>query len=234
MFGPVKNIVFDFDGTLVDTMSRVVAGLSGAIQHVSGKNVSRDELVATFGPAPKAVLEQWVPEDKVDQALEFWLEFEENSQSLHMKPFDGVDEMLRFLKAENYSLAIFTGRDRNSTLKILRAHSWLGEFFEEADLICGDDGFDPKPSGEGLNHLISQRSWSPAETLMVGDHPHDMRAGRDALTKTAAALWDLGMAGGKTQRARFRQVWEKWGDDICDLRLPAPASLVAWLKIPNE
>ncbi len=62
-----------------------------------------------------------------------------------------------------------------------------------------------------------------------------MMSGRGAKCLTAAALWDLAHIPGKTARGRFKAAWEKWADDLCDVRLSAPQSLVAWLNLaPGE
>jgi pyrophosphatase PpaX len=232
MFGPVKNVVFDFDGTLVDTMSSVIEGLGAAIKNTTGSDVARDELVATFGPAPHAVLEQWMPKEKVAQALDHWIEFEQRQGPESMRPFEGAEELLDFLKARGFGMAVFTGRDRLGTLRIMEAHGWHRKYFSEKQMACGDDGHDPKPSPAGLLKILEDNEFQPAQTLMVGDHPHDMASGRGAQCLTGAALWDLAHIPGKTERGRFKAAWEKWDDTLCDVRLSSPASLVAWLKLP--
>jgi len=232
MFGPIKNVVFDFDGTLVDTMSSVTAGLGAAVKHVTGREVTRDELVATFGPAPQGVLEQWMPKEKVHEALKFWMEFETTQGPDTMKIFDGAEKMLRFLKAEGYGIAIFTGRDREGVIRILKAHKWFDDLFTDKLLACGDDEHAPKPSPEGLVNLMTANGFEPSKTLMVGDHPHDMMAGKAAGCLTAGALWDLDQMPGKTRRGRFKAAWEKWEEKLCDLRLSSPESLIAWIKLP--
>lgn len=233
MFGPIRNVVFDFDGTLVNTMSRVTEGLASAIEHVTGKRIPEAELIATFGPSPQAVIAKWVAEDQVMPALNHWLSFEGQSGPEAMKAFDGVDELLTYLSDQKFGMAVFTGRDRESTLKVLKARGWNSKHFNEDNIVCGDDGHEPKPSPEGLQIILDKFSWKPEETLMVGDHPHDMDAGRGASCRTAAAMWDMSMIAGNTQRSRFKQAWEKWAQDACDLRLQAPSSLTAWLKMPK-
>jgi|GEM_PF-1512343 len=232
MYGPIKNVVFDLDGTLVDTMSSVIAGLGAAVKHATGREIGREELVASFGPAPQAVLEKWMSANKVPVALEFWLAFETTQGPDTMKPFAGAGEMLRVLKDVGCGMGVFTGRDRAGTLRILREHGWLNTYFTESQLACGDDGHASKPSPEGLSNLMEAHGFEPHETLMVGDHPHDMMSGKAAGCLTGAALWDLAQIPAKTERARFKAAWEKWEEKLCDVRLSSPESLVAWLRLP--
>lgn len=233
MFGPIRQVVFDFDGTLVDTMSRVTEGLGAAIEHVTRKKIPESELVASFGPSPQAVLAKWVSPERVDEALNFWLDFEKNSPPDSMKPFPEVETLLSFLKNQKIKTALFTGRDRESTLKILKANSWYQKYYDENNIVCGDDGHAPKPSAEGLIKILNAHNWNAKETLMVGDHPHDMISGASANCKTGAALWDMSAMEGKTKRARFKNAWDRWNEVSCDLRLQSPLSLVTWLKMPQ-
>ena len=229
MFGPICSVVFDFDGTLVDTMPSVIRGLSEAIELATGEPVETEALVKTFGPAPEAVLRQWMPEAKVAGALRHWLEFEARVGPDQMRPFAGVEEMLTTLKARGIALGIFTGRDRSGTLRILRTCGWFEKYFTETNIVCGDDGFSPKPKPDPLLHLMKVLNLDPVTTLMVGDHPYDILAGKAAGTKAAAALWDM-PRNLRSQRARFRETWKKWDALPCDLRLESPASLTEWFK----
>jgi pyrophosphatase PpaX len=228
MFGPIKNIVFDFDGTLVDTMSSVIEGLTEAVRVGSGKVVSKKELVSTFGGSPLSVLGHWMPAEKVNEALQVWIQYENNVGPADMCPFDGVSEMLEKLQGAKIQLGIYTGRDRAGTLKICKAHGWLGKYFAEDKMVCGDDGFPAKPSGKALEYLTRKWEWKPSETLMVGDHPYDMLAGREAGLKVAAALWDISDSG-STRRSKFKEAWKKWDKIDIDLRLDGPLSLTQWL-----
>lgn len=228
MFGPIDAVIFDFDGTLVDSMSSVVKGLQEAVALGTGKTVPVEDLVKTFGAAPFAILQKWVPEDRVADAYQHWVNFEASLGPADMRVFDGVPEMLELVVSRGMPIGVFTGRDRAGAIRIMRHHGWFGKYFTEKNIMCGDDGFAPKPHPDALAELVRRLSLDPKRTLMVGDHPYDAMAGRAVGTKTAAALWDL-PHGGKTQRARFREAWKKWDGVPCDLRLESPLSLREWI-----
>ena len=229
MFGPIRNVVFDFDGTLVDTMPSVVKGLHQAILVATGKDIPTDELVKTFGPAPQDVLARWMDAEKIPVAVKAWLDFEAQTSASDMLPFEGVAAMLEGLKSENIRIGIFTGRDRAGTLRIARSHGWLGQYFTEAEVVCGDDGMKCKPDPECLLHLMAKMKLDPAGTVMVGDHPFDAMAGRAAGVKAAAALWDL-PPGPESQKIKFKNLWTKWDALDCDVRLVSPLSLLEWVN----
>ncbi len=232
MFGPIKNVIFDFDGTLVDTMTSVIEGLSQAVRFGrGGASITREELVGSFGGTPLGIVQRWVPEDKVNEAFKVWLDFENSLQPQDMAPFPGIEGLLKGLLEENIATAIYTGRDRKGTLKIAEAHGWMGKFLNEQEMVCGDDGFSPKPCPDPILHLLKKFNWNPKETLMVGDHPFDMKAGRDAGVRTGAVLWDKPFGTKGTQRSIFKQVWEKWdGNTDVDVRLEKPEALLNWIR----
>lgn len=223
MFGPIKNIVFDFDGTLVDSMGSVVEGLTEAIRHVTGSVVKREELSKTFGPPPLEVLRRWVPEAQLLEAHAHWLEFEKHAE---ISTFPGIEDLLRVLREKKIGLAVFTGRDRRGTLQIMRQRSWE---FLETNLVCGDDGFPPKPAPDALESIMKKNNWLPSESLMVGDHPYDMEAGRRAGMKTGVALWDL-PSGPFTRRRKFQMAWDAVAEVPHDVKLVEPGSLIRWIQ----
>lgn len=229
MFGPIKNVVFDFDGTLVDSMASVIDGLGSALEATLGRRISEQELLASFGPAPQDVIRKWVPEAQVAETFAKWIAFEAKQTPADFIPFEGVEELLEGLKKLGIGIGIFTGRDRLGTLRIAKHQQWVGKFFDEAGMICGDDGFAAKPKPDALIELLGRMKWDPATVLMVGDHAYDMMAGQAAGTKTAAALWDL-PKGKATEKGRFREGWKKWDSVPCDLRLASPKSLLAWFN----
>lgn len=232
MFGPIHHVVFDLDGTLVSTMSAVIQGLSEAVALGRGETISTEELVMSFGPAPLDVLRKWMPEERVAVAYDHWLRYEKTTSLETLPPFEGVPELLKTLQEQKISLGIFTGRDREGTLRILRHLGWLDVYFAEKALACGDDGRAPKPHPDSLRYLIQTLNFDPAYTLMVGDHPYDVQAGRAAGTKTAAALWDRTLLGGKqySERSQFQKAWKRWDGVPCDLRLESPESLTRWFQ----
>jgi pyrophosphatase PpaX len=231
MFGPILTYIFDFDGTLVNSMASVVKGLQNAIEVGSGRVVSERDLIATFGVAPLAILQKWVADpDRVEMAWQAWLEFERTSGAAAFEPFEGVTDLLAEIHSRGLKMGVFTGRDRASTLRILRHHGWLNRYFTETSIICGDDGFPTKPKPEALQELMRRLGANPTTTLMTGDHEYDMQAGRAAGTKVAAALWDLPQ-GRASRRASYKEAWSKWDAVSLDLRLESPRSLVEWLRL---
>jgi pyrophosphatase PpaX len=100
--------------------------------------------------------------------------------------YPGAVEAVRAIKARGSRLGIVTSKNRHGLAKGLTLCGFEGLFDV---LITSDDLEASKPSPEPVYAALAQLGEAPADTLFVGDSPHDIAAGRDAGTTTAACLW---------------------------------------------
>jgi HAD superfamily hydrolase (TIGR01549 family) len=237
MFGPPKGIFFDLDGTLVRSLPHVIQTMQTIIRELVGRNVSQEELVAAFGPPPQNVLNVFVPEHQQHKAWELWDQALVTLKREQCEPFDGIDELLQTLKSQGLPMGIVTGRDRGSAKQILKAVGWWGHYFEESNLIAGDDEWGAKPDPRGLSELCKRFGLTPKNVVYVGDHSVDAQAALGAGVLFAAALWDLDPKA-KTHRTAYKKLWTHW-DEVdaqfqVTLRLPKPSSLIQWLVLSHS
>jgi phosphoglycolate phosphatase len=95
--------------------------------------------------------------------------------NLHLiRPFSGAIDALHRLRDGGVQLAIWTGRDRSTTVELLAAHALNGLF---GAVVCGDDLPTHKPDPAGLYEIVRQLGVVPAETLFVGDADVDVLGG---------------------------------------------------------
>jgi len=176
-------IVFDWDGTLIDSASAIVECIQLAARDLSLPVPDRDTASHVIGLGLHDSLRHAVPSLPSGQYGEFvaryrthFLEREET-----MGLFPGVRELLDALRARGHWLAVATGKSRRGLDRALEA-SGLGALFSATR--CGDET-QPKPHPAMLLELMQQLTVDPGQALMIGDTSHDLAmaaaAGVDAL-----------------------------------------------------
>jgi len=177
-------VVFDMDGTLVDTFNLIADAYDFAIG-APERQSARRRILTTQGRTLEEALAEGVPTSEVPQAVErFHSHFEKNS--VNMEVYPGVRDLLGHLRVRGVELAIFTGQTRRAT-DITLERTGLRDFFSR--IVTTNDVAEPKPSPEGLKLAMEGIGAVPERTIYVGDDPDDVSASRSAGVRTAAALW---------------------------------------------
>ncbi len=182
-------IVFDWDGTLIDSASAIVDCIQLAARDLELPVPDRDTASHVIGLGLNDSLRLAVPSLPVARYAEFLARyrghFVEREDSIGA--FPGVPELLAALNARGHRLALATGKSRRGLERALGV-SGLGSQF--AATRCGDET-RPKPDPAMLVELMQALATGPRDALMVGDTSHDLEmarnAGVDALAVTYGA-----------------------------------------------
>ena len=169
---PPRTVVFDLDGTLVDSLPLVLAAIRHAIEPFGG-SASMD-IFAHLGGPPQSFLPKLVSDPShVPEAVRRMYLFHHGNAHL-IRPYEGVRSLLKRLNELGVRVAIWTGRDRESTDSLLRTHDF-GELM--AAVVCGDDLSSHKPDPAGLREIMTRLGSAATETLFVGDADVDVLGG---------------------------------------------------------
>ncbi len=170
---PTSAVVFDLDGTLVDSMPLVLQSIAYAIEPY-GPARTATEIFTRLGGPPERFMPAFLrdPRDTAS-AVKRMMEFHHENHHL-IRPFEGAGEMLKRLRGRGITAGIWTGRDRNSTEWLL-AHHGLTSFFD--DMVCGDDLPSHKPDSAGLREIMRRLNLTAPATLYVGDADVDVIGG---------------------------------------------------------
>jgi HAD superfamily hydrolase (TIGR01509 family) len=181
-----QAIVFDLDGTLVDSLSVTFEAFNRGIEAFGGRRHSGHEIMRYFGPSESVILGKILGADKGAAAGAICHAY--MRENVHRAPLhEGIGEMLEELKRRGLPVAIVTGRGWESTEGILKHHGLLDRF---VTVIASDHVVEPKPAPHGIL-LAAERLRVPAsEIIYVGDSHFDMKAAHRAGASSAAALWD--------------------------------------------
>jgi phosphoglycolate phosphatase len=227
MFGPIKGVIFDLEGTLINTYKTVLMGVEKTLEAV-GESLEESEILS-LNQSPMMLIRQVVPEEKWEAAFLFWQKFESNIEK-NILVYPGVDEMLEYLNKKNIFIALYTSRDRLSTSSILEEKKWIPKYFSHDRLRCGDDLTGRKPSPLPIEDLCKIYNLNKKEILMIGDNKIDAEAAKAAGILFGSALWDLPGSEKQTFRSRYSQSWNKWTGVDVQLRLPSPLSLKEYFE----
>ncbi|WP_077622694.1 HAD family hydrolase [Sediminibacillus massiliensis] len=182
----MKAIVFDFDGTIANTLPINFHGFHEVFKKYDGKDLSDEEIKEMFGPPEHELIEKNLESDQLDQAVAlYYKEYEENHDKLVQKN-EEINRMLSELKERGIKLGIVTGKSRKSFEMSLDKLD-LKQYFDV--LITGDDVTEDKPDPEGVEKALSKLGVRPEDAMYIGDSDADVEAGARAHTKTAAVKW---------------------------------------------
>ncbi|HXH04009.1 MAG TPA: HAD-IA family hydrolase [Candidatus Competibacteraceae bacterium] len=181
-------VVFDWDGTLMDSAGRIVACLRSAIADLGWEprpnEVLRDIIGLSLTDACNR-LYPGAPPGAGERLLAAYRHYYFSSLHEPERPFPGAEAVLAELTERGFLLAIATGKGRAGLDRALR-ESGLRRYFDASR--CADESA-PKPHPRMLLDLMEEFAMPPARTLMVGDTEYDLSMARDAGVAAVAAAY---------------------------------------------
>jgi pyrophosphatase PpaX len=186
----VKAVLFDLDGTLIDSKSLYLEAYRRAVKPYVRRDMTREDVMALRPTSEIAFLRAVVPESDFKVCLE---DFYRAYEALHAERFDGVfpgvPAMLADVRGAGLRLGLVTGKSRRSWEITRAVVDELGPFDA---LVFDDDVRAPKPDPHGLQLAIESLGIEPAGAAYVGDTLSDMKAAAAAGLRPVAALWAFG------------------------------------------
>ncbi len=171
-------IVFDWDGTLMDSTALIVAAIQAACRDVGVAEPNRVQASYVIGLSLAGAMAAIAPTlDPASQArLAERYRYHYLARDHELMLFDGARSLLEDLRDEGYLLAVATGKARNGLNRVLSS-SGLGALFDATR--CADESFS-KPHPAMLLELMEELDVPPTRTLMIGDTTHDLLMARNA------------------------------------------------------
>jgi phosphoglycolate phosphatase len=183
---PPRAVVFDLDGTLIDSMSNVLHAIAHAIEPFNP--LPHDKIREKLGGPPERFLAALLSDPNHVQPALTRLAALAKTTWRQVRPYDGVTERLQKMRGHGLKLAIWTGRDRVSGEWLLNEHA-LGALVDT--VVYGDDLPTHKPDPEGLREIMRRLEVTPEETLFVGDAEVDVLGGKACGVDTVLIHHDL-------------------------------------------
>lgn len=192
----IRLLIFDLDGTLIDSRLDLVHSVNATLRHM-GRPELPDDLIASYvgDGAPMLIRRTLGPdadnEELVRHGLEYFLAYYREHKLDHTRVYDGVMQALADIRdsgnGQPRQMAVLSNKPVHPSRAIV-AELGLGGFFVK---VYGGNSFPTKkPDPEGAQTILRETGAQPQETLLVGDSAVDVATGRNA------GLWTCGVSYG--------------------------------------
>jgi len=186
--GGIRAVLFDLDGTLIDSERLILASYRHTMQEHLGHVPPEDTWKATIGQPLVVQMKMFAEhEDQVAAMIQTYVDHNLANHDDYVGPFPGVRTVLEVLRESGRALGIVTSKMRRATQMGLARCDLPGEWFRA--IVTADDVERYKPAPEPVLKALEQTGVTARGAMFVGDSTHDMRCGRAAGVLTAAALW---------------------------------------------
>jgi pyrophosphatase PpaX len=184
-FAAVEVVLFDLDGTLIDTIDMILASMRHATEEVLGEALPDEVLLHNVGVPLRAQMTEF----SAEHAEELLVSYRAHNAIVHddlVAEYPGTEAGLEALTTAGYRLAIVTSKSRPVALRGLTCFNLEG-YFEE--IVAYEDTVIHKPEPEPLLEAARRLGVPIGNCAYVGDSPHDMNAAIAAGAVPVAALW---------------------------------------------
>lgn len=210
----VKVLLFDLDGTLIDTVDLIYSSFRHAVSTVLGKELPRQELLKNLG-RPLIFQMRYFSENHASELVKVYDKHNLAHHDALVKEYPGTRKVLSQLKERGYRFGVVTSKRRALSLRGLR----ICRLDDLIDVVVAmEDTVVHKPDPFPVRFALEKLAASPNQTLFVGDSPFDIEAGKRAGTCTAAALW--GPFGAEALESKFPDLKLKNLAQLLEILLP--------------
>lgn len=193
-FSSVRVLIFDLDGTLIDSKLDLANSINAMLQHMGRAQLSNEKIYSLVGNgAPVLVrraLGEGATDPEADQGLSFFLSYYRTHMLDNTVTYPGVREALKLL--ENHPMAVLTNKPVRFSQAIIDGLG-LGRYFR---FVYGGNSFEKKkPNPMGVEILLRELTATPGEAMMVGDSEVDVQTARNAGIWACGVSYGLGTEG---------------------------------------
>lgn len=189
---PPKLIIFDLDGTLLDTLDDLSAAVNYAMEQRGFPQHTREEYMKMVGHGARNLMSQALPlehahdEVLIDAVLADFRSYYNAHIDVYTKPFPGIPQLLDRLHQKDIKLAVASNKFQEGTEHLIK------EFFPDIPFVAilGNRPSNPlKPDPEVVEEILQKAGLSKADTIMVGDSDTDMETAVNGGIRGIAVGW---------------------------------------------
>ena len=192
----IKLVIFDLDGTLIDSRLDLVHSVNAALRHINRPELPDDVIASYVGDGAPILIQRALGSEAVDEALvrkglEFFLSYYREHKLDHTTVYPGIRHALAAIHNSSNGLprklAVLSNKPVNPSRAIVEALG-MGTYFSQ---VYGGNSFTTKkPEPEGALQIVAENGVRPEQAAMVGDSHVDIQTGRNG------GLWTIGVTYG--------------------------------------
>ena len=220
-----KLVIFDLDGTLLDTIDDLKEAVNHAMSLRGFPSFTRDEVMAMVGHGARNLMRQALPvghkdDDMVDAAYDDFRAYYITHIDVHTKPFPGILDLLTQLHQEGVMLAVASNKFQEGTEHLIK------EFFPEIPFVAvlgGRPDFPLKPNPEIVDEVLRKASVNKEDAVMVGDSDTDMETAANGGIRGIAVNWgyrDMKETALRQAQGPQRMIVVETAEELQQLLLP--------------
>ncbi len=193
---PIKLVIFDLDGTLIDSRLDLVHSVNAALRHIGRPELPEHVIASYVGDGAPVLIQralggEALHETLIRKGLEFFLSYYREHKLDHTTVYEGINQALSSIRRSANGvprkLAVLTNKPVNPSRAIVEALG-LAPYFCQ---VYGGNSFETKkPDPEGALKLLAENGVRPEQAAIVGDSHTDIETGRNA------GLWTVGVSYG--------------------------------------
>ena len=191
----IRLVIFDLDGTLIDSRLDLVHSVNAALRHIERPELPADVIASYVGDGAPILIQRALGSEADDQALirkglEFFLSYYREHKLDHTTVYPGIADSLKAIQqstnGQPRKMAVLSNKPVLPSRAIVDALG-LGPFFFQ---VYGGNSFETKkPEPDGVRQLLAEAAVAPEQAVIVGDSHVDVRTGRNAGLSTVGVTY---------------------------------------------
>lgn len=188
MTSTIKTMLFDLDGTIIDTNELIIRSFIESLRGVTPEDFGREHIIPSMGQPLTDQMKLFSGLEDVTHLVAAYREVNLRLHDEYVKPFDHVIEVIERMHKQGIQIGVVTTKMRLTTERGLK---YVGLYDFVDTIVTIDDVVNPKPHAEPVSKAIEQLGADPATTIMVGDSTVDIHSAVAAGAIAVGVAWSL-------------------------------------------